>query len=98
MTTVQPVNTDHITRRQKANPLGAGICVGLFGLFASVPIGIRQRDWKVPAFSLGAAFIVALAGYADSNQEIKPAYKLAGHATGGLVAYALVSKNKKESE
>jgi hypothetical protein len=103
MTTLQTVNPDHITRRQKASPLGAGICVGLVGLFAAVPIGIRQKDWKVPVFSAGAAFaaayFIALVTYSESTQEIsRGAAKAAGNIAGGLAAYVLVRKNKKESE
>lgn len=85
-------------RRANANLATAAVLTTLCGLFASVPISIRQRDWKVWALPFLAAFSLAVVGYDDKKGDINPGAKALALLTQGGVAAWIMKQNKDEAK
>ena len=63
-------------------------------LTATVPISIRQRDWKVWALPFATALAVFFAGYNDKTNELPGSYKLIGWASQAGLAAWFMKQNK----
>jgi len=87
-----------IERRANANIASATAWVGLAGLFASVPMSIRQRDWKIWALPFASACCVILAGYDTNREEFPGGYKIVGWATQAGLAGWFMKQNKDEAK
>jgi len=84
-------------RRINANPVYAGILAGFVGLFASVPISIRQKDWRIWSLPFLAACCFMIIGVGKDDKLEQSAWKLMGWmAQGGLVG-VFVNENKKQA-
>jgi hypothetical protein len=107
MTTINPdiknsaireLNKLSTERRANANIASATAWIGLGGIFATVPMSIRQRDWKVWALPFATAFVIAFAGYDDKQDKIPGGYKLiAWGSQAGLAAW-FMKQNKDEAK
>ena len=85
-------------RRANANPALVGAWAAVFSMFATVPISIRQRDWKVciiPLIFMGTCLLAAVA--VETNEE-KVLMKVLAYSTSGVAAAALVKQNKDEAQ
>ena len=92
-------NPEFITqRRANACVTNVAIQAALFSCFATVPISIRQRDWRVLVFPFIASFVFAFTGemMADTKGQ-KWIYKSLGWGAAGTVAGCLVHKNKEDA-
>ena len=97
-TAVKELNKLATERRANANIAAATAWVGLGGLLASVPMSIRQRDWKIWALPFASAFCVFLAGYDYNRDSISGGYKLVGWATQAGLAGWFMKQNKDEAK
>lgn len=97
-TAIKELNKLSIERRANANIAAATAWAGLFGLFATVPMSIRQRDWKIWALPFASAFFVFIAGYDTNREEIPGGYKLVGWATQAGLAGWFLKQNKDEAK
>lgn len=68
---VSRLDKEIIDRRANANPAFAGIWVGFTSLFASVPISIQQKDWRIWAIPFGAALMLHLCALAYQTEQAK---------------------------
>jgi hypothetical protein len=83
--------------RSDAKIINVGILAGLFGLFASVPISIRQKDWKIWTYPfIAAVSLLALAELQNDSFQ-KALFKVLGHSAQGGLCAALVSQNKRDA-
>ena len=107
MTTINPdikhsaireLNKLSTERRANANIAAATAWVGLGGLLASVPMSIRQRDWKIWVLPFASAFFIFTAGYDSNRDEIPGGYKLVGWATQAGLAGWFMKQNKDEAK
>ena len=95
---VRELNKLSTQRRANANLAAATAWIGLFGIFSTVPISIRQRDWKVWALPFATAFFIAFAGYDSEQDKIPGGYKLiAWTSQAGLAAW-FMKQNKDEAK
>lgn len=85
-------------RRANANYVMVGAWAAVFSMFATIPISIRQRDWKVFFIPAIFSFILVLAGEGVETQESKTLMKLLQYTSTGVVAAALVKQNKEEAQ
>ena len=83
--------------RSDANPVAAGILAGLFGMLASVPISIRQKDWKVWALPALAGAFLFMVSTAQNNAFERRFYSLLALCGQGGLCAALVSQNKRDA-
>lgn len=107
MTTINPeikhsaikeLNKLSTERRANANIAAATAWIVLGGIFATVPMSIRQRDWKVWALPFATAFFIGVAGY-DANQDKTPGgYKLIAWASQAGLAAWFMKQNKDEAK
>ena len=69
-----------------------------FSLFATVPMSIRQRDWKLWALPFAAGAAIMLTGAMQAKDgEVPPAYKLLGYSAGAAVSGLLLKNNKDDA-
>ena len=95
---VRELNKLSTERRANANIAAAAAWIVLGGIFATVPMSIRQRDWKVWALPFATAFFVAFAGY-DSEQDKTPGgYKLVSWVSQAGLAAWFIKQNKDEAK
>lgn len=97
-TAVKELNRLSLERRAHANIAAATAWAGLGGLIATVPMSIRQRDWKIWALPFASAFCVFIAGYDFNRGEISGGYKLVGWATQAGLAGWFMKQNKDEAK
>lgn len=98
MTITAQVDSIVLKRRAEAKIGVAGVLAGLFACFATVPISVRQRDWKIWVLPLAAgATIIGIGTFQESAGE-KAIYKLGGYATQGVLCGVLLAKNKEEAK
>ena len=98
MTITAQVDSIALKRRAEANVGVAGVLAGLFACFATVPISIRQRDWKVWVLPFVAGTTVILIGLGKETEGEQAVYKLAGWGTQGALCGVLLAKNKEEAK
>ena len=69
-----------------------------FSLFATVPMSIRQRDWKLWVLPFAAVLTIMSTGAMQAkDSEVPPAYKLLGYTAGAAVSGLLLKNNKDEA-
>tara|TARA_B100001094_G_C18056495_1_gene732753 strand:- start:282 stop:611 length:330 start_codon:yes stop_codon:yes gene_type:complete len=98
MTITAKVDSIALKRRAEASIGVAGVLAGLFACFATVPISIRQRDWKVWVLPFAAGLTVIFTGTGKETEGEQAIYKLAGWATQGALCGVLLAKNKEEAK
>lgn len=98
MTLTAQVDSIALKRRAEANVGAAGVLAGLFACFATVPISIRQRDWKLWVLPFVAGFTILLIGAGKETKGEQAVYKLGGWATQGVLCGVLLAKNKEEAK
>ena len=98
MTTTAQVDSIALKRRAEANVGVAGVLAGFFALFATVPISIRQRDWKVWVLPFVAALTIFFICEGKETEGEKAVYKFGGWATQGALCGVLLAKNKEEAK
>ena len=88
----QPV----LDRRANCKLPTAIALVAFFSLFATIPMSIRQRDWKIWLLPMLAGATVFLMG---SNKEPagKAVYKFAGWSTQAALVGVLLHRNKEDA-
>lgn len=85
-------------RRIEASIPAATALTLVFGLFASVPISVRQRDWKIWALPFLAGLTLMFGGWDTAKDEIHPFGKVLGWSTqAGLVAF-FMKQNKDDAK
>ena len=97
-TAIKELNKLSIERRANANIASATALAGLFGLLATVPMSIRQRDWKIWALPFASAFFLFIAGYDSNRDQIPGGYKLVGWVTQAGLAGWFMKQNKDEAK
>ena len=98
MTITAQVDSIALKRRAEANVGVAGVLAGLFACFATVPISVRQRDWKLWVLPFVAGVTIILMGTGKETEGEKAVYKLGGWATQGVLCGVLLAKNKEEAK
>jgi len=86
-----------VDRRANANAVTAGFLVGFCGLFASVPISVRQKDWRVWALPFAAACSLITLGALSENSTEKAVWNLMGWGAQGALAGVFIAENKKQA-
>ena len=95
---VRELNKLSTQRRANANIAAATAWIVLGGLFATVPMSIRQRDWKVWVLPFATAFFIGFAGYDSNEDKLSGGYKLiAWGSQAGLAAW-FMKQNKDEAK
>ena len=87
-----------LQRRANANITSATAWTFIGGLFATVPISIRQRDWKIWALPFVAGMAMAFIGYDASKEEFHPVTQLLALGTQAGLAGAFIKQNKDEAK
>jgi hypothetical protein len=86
-----------IDRRANCHLPSAITLAALFGLFASVPMSIRQRDWKIWLLPfLAGATIFLMGSYKDTAGE-RAVYKFFGWGTQAALVGVLLHRNKEDA-
>ena len=98
MTITAQVDSIALKRRAEANVGVAGVLAGLFACFATVPISVRQRDWKLWVLPFVAGVTILLIGTSKETEGEQAVYKLGGWATQGVLCGVLLAKNKEEAK
>ena len=98
MTTTAQVDSIALKRRAEANVGIAAVMVWLFSVFASVPISIRQRDWKLWVWPFMAGFFFFFVAEFEEDKSSAFYYTLLGWGTQGALCGALLAKNKEEAK
>ena len=97
-TAVKELNRLSLERRAHANLAAATAWIMLGGLLATVPMSIRQRDWKIWALPFATAFFIAIAGYDYEQDKIPGGYKLVSWASQAGLAAWFMKQNKDEAK
>ena len=98
MTITAQVDSIVLKRRAEAKIGVAGVLAGLFACFATVPISVRQRDWKVWVLPFLAGFTLILIGTGKETEGEQAVYNFAGWGTQGALCGVLLAKNKEEAK
>ena len=98
MTITAQVDSIALKRRAEANVGVAGVLAGLFACFATVPISVRQRDWKLWVLPFVAGMTIIWIGTGKESEGEQAVYKLGGWATQGVLCGVLLAKNKEEAK
>ena len=69
----------------------------LFQCFASIPISIRQKDWKVSVLPFLSALFIILVGIGGEYKS-DSAWKFVGWTTQAAFCALLVKQNRDEAE
>ena len=95
---VRELNKLSTERRANANIAAAAAWIVLGGIFATVPMSIRQRDWKVWALPFATAFFIGFAGYDSEQDKLPGGYKLVSWASQAGLAAWFIKQNKDEAK
>ena len=85
------MNTESISprirkRRANANFILVGVWAAVAGMLATVPIAIRQRDWKVSVIPAFFAFVCAFAAESAETQAKITVLKASQYITAGVAS------------
>lgn len=89
-----------LERRRNAKPVNVGFLVFFTGILTSIPVSIRQKDWRLWCFpfctAIGIVICGAVATGDDEGLEWQ-LWKLAAAGSQGAVCGLLVQQNKEEA-
>ena len=85
-----------IDRRANCRIPSAVALVACFGAVASIPMSIRQRDWKIWVLPLLAAGTFGVAG-ADKEPTEATLYRILGWGAQAGLAGVMLHRNKEDA-
>ena len=86
-----------LDRRANCKLPTAIFLAALFSLFATVPMSIRQRDWKIWLLPMLAGLTVVLIGSDKETAGEQAVYKFFGWGTQAALVGVLLHRNKEEA-
>ena len=98
MTITAQVDSITLKRRADAKIGYAATLAAFFALFATIPISIRQRDWKLWVLPLAACLTIMFIGTSKETESEQTVYKFAGWAAQGALCGVLLAQNKEEAQ
>jgi len=95
---IKELNTLALHRRANTNLIAAGALTMFGGLLTTIPISIRQRDWKIWALPFMAVFVIGFAGADTESKDLGKTLKIIGWLTQTAVATAFMKQNKDNAK
>lgn len=86
-----------LERRRNAKITNVAFLAAFFGLFTTVPVSIRQKDWRLWCFPFFAALTVMLCGTVQETETERTIWQLVACGTQGGLCALLVKQNKEEA-
>lgn len=97
-TAVKELDTLATHRRANANLIAAGALTVFAGIFTTIPISIRQRDWKIWALPFLVAAGLGIAGVGFEDKDSKQAIKVVAWFAQAGLATGFMAQNKNAAK
>jgi hypothetical protein len=95
---VKELNTLALHRRANANLVATGALTVFGGVLTTIPISIRQRDWKVWTLPFLAAFTFGFSSAGTESKDLGKSLKVLGWISQAAIATALMKQNKDNAK
>lgn len=95
---VEELNTLALHRRANANLIAAGALTVFAGIFTTIPISIRQRDWKIWALPFIVAFGLGVTSIGFENKDSEKALTVTAWFAQAALATGFMAQNKSAAK